>query len=179
MLPPAHQQPMRCWLASAPPNNAMPTWPQKSSGIWRRRSRHHLRNGPASRPAQHNLRLLLRPIPFCIIGYDETVLLGYRDSGMPDSEANANPASLDYLIPTKVSIPSASDAEVIYPAGQLFTPKFLPDAISVYEGSATVKIRLPLSSITKVRSTPLSLEVQACDRQTCLPPSTIALPIGQ
>ena len=28
-----------------------------------------------------------------IIGYDETVLLGYRDSGMPDTEANKNPAS--------------------------------------------------------------------------------------
>jgi mycothiol S-conjugate amidase len=27
-----------------------------------------------------------------IIGYDEVVMLGYRDSGMPDSEANANPA---------------------------------------------------------------------------------------
>ncbi len=28
-----------------------------------------------------------------IIGYDEVELLGYRDSGMPDSEANANPAA--------------------------------------------------------------------------------------
>jgi mycothiol S-conjugate amidase len=28
-----------------------------------------------------------------IIGYDDTVLLGYRDSGMPDSDANKNPAS--------------------------------------------------------------------------------------
>ena len=28
-----------------------------------------------------------------IIGYDEVVMLGYRDSGMPDSEANKNPAS--------------------------------------------------------------------------------------
>ncbi len=28
-----------------------------------------------------------------IIGYDEVVLLGYRDSGMPDSEANKNPLS--------------------------------------------------------------------------------------
>src|SRR5579863_3715859 len=26
-----------------------------------------------------------------IIGYDEVILLGYRDSGMPDSEANADP----------------------------------------------------------------------------------------
>jgi mycothiol S-conjugate amidase len=28
-----------------------------------------------------------------IIGYDEVVMLGYRDSGMPDSEANADPRS--------------------------------------------------------------------------------------
>jgi mycothiol S-conjugate amidase len=28
-----------------------------------------------------------------VIGYDETVLLGYRDSGMPDSEANKRPDS--------------------------------------------------------------------------------------
>src|ERR1700691_1347567 len=28
-----------------------------------------------------------------IIGYDEVVLLGYRDSGMPDSEANSRPGS--------------------------------------------------------------------------------------
>lgn len=28
-----------------------------------------------------------------VIGYDEVVMLGYRDSGMPESEANANPAS--------------------------------------------------------------------------------------
>ena len=29
-----------------------------------------------------------------IIGYDEVVMLGYRDSGMAGSESNANPASL-------------------------------------------------------------------------------------
>src|SRR6058998_3579920 len=28
-----------------------------------------------------------------VIGYDEIVMLGYRDSGMPGSEANANPDS--------------------------------------------------------------------------------------
>src|SRR5581483_9478108 len=28
-----------------------------------------------------------------IIGYDEVVMLGYRDSGMPDSEANKDPRS--------------------------------------------------------------------------------------
>jgi mycothiol S-conjugate amidase len=29
-----------------------------------------------------------------IIGYDETILLGYRDSGMPDSDDNARPEAL-------------------------------------------------------------------------------------
>ena len=29
-----------------------------------------------------------------IIGYDEVVLLGYRDSGMPDTPANADPDAL-------------------------------------------------------------------------------------
>jgi mycothiol S-conjugate amidase len=28
-----------------------------------------------------------------VIGYDEVVMLGYRDSGMPDTESNANPES--------------------------------------------------------------------------------------
>ncbi len=28
-----------------------------------------------------------------VIGYDEVVMLGYRDSGMPETEANANPAA--------------------------------------------------------------------------------------
>ena len=28
-----------------------------------------------------------------VIGYDEVVMLGYHDSGMPDTEANANPAA--------------------------------------------------------------------------------------
>jgi len=28
-----------------------------------------------------------------IIGYDEVVKLGYRDSGMPDSEANSRPGA--------------------------------------------------------------------------------------
>ncbi|MFN8040675.1 MAG: mycothiol conjugate amidase Mca [Acidimicrobiales bacterium] len=44
-----------------------------------------------------------------IIGYDEVVLLGYRDSGMPDSEANARPeafanAPLDEAIGALVAV---------------------------------------------------------------------------
>src|SRR5215510_1655906 len=44
-----------------------------------------------------------------VIGYDEVVMLGYRDSGMPDSEANKNPecfarAPLDEAVGRLVAI---------------------------------------------------------------------------
>jgi mycothiol S-conjugate amidase len=39
----------------------------------------------------HEVRLEELAVATKIIGYDEVVMLGYRDSGMPDSEANARP----------------------------------------------------------------------------------------
>ncbi len=49
------------------------------------------------------------PTPPSIIGYDEVVMLGYRDSGMPDIEANKNPdcfamAPLDEAVGRLVAI---------------------------------------------------------------------------
>ena len=41
----------------------------------------------------HDLRMEELAEAARIIGYDEVVLLGYRDSGMPDSEHNAHPES--------------------------------------------------------------------------------------
>ncbi|HZU73642.1 MAG TPA: mycothiol conjugate amidase Mca [Acidimicrobiales bacterium] len=43
------------------------------------------------RLAQVRMEELARSVQ--VIGYDELVMLGYRDSGMPDSEANAHPDS--------------------------------------------------------------------------------------
>ncbi len=40
----------------------------------------------------HEIRMQELEAAIAIIGYDELVLLGYRDSGMPDSDANRNPA---------------------------------------------------------------------------------------
>jgi uncharacterized protein len=108
--------------------------------------------------------------------HDAVVVTIAIDSGY---HVNANPASLDYLIPTKVSISGVPDAKISYPAGQLFTPKFLPEGILVYEGSLSIKIELPIGSLAKVRSAPVDVEVQACDLQICLPPSTLAVQIGQ
>src|SRR5437870_1063346 len=48
---------------------------------------------PEVRENMHAVRLEELRQATEIIGYDEVVMLGYRDSGMPESEANANPES--------------------------------------------------------------------------------------
>jgi mycothiol S-conjugate amidase len=53
-----------------------------------------------------------------IIGYDEVVLLGYRDSGMPESEANAHPdsfwaAPLDEAVDRLVEVVRREQPQVV------------------------------------------------------------------
>src|ERR1700749_3979482 len=73
-----------------------------------------------------------------IIGYDETVLLGYRDSGMPDTEANARPESfaqapLDEAVGRLVAVIRRTKPQVIltYPDEQTEYPH--PDHLRVHE----------------------------------------------
>jgi mycothiol S-conjugate amidase len=73
-----------------------------------------------------------------IIGYDETVLLGYRDSGMPDSEANANPASfgqapLDEAVGRLVAAIRRERPQVIVTYGEDHSGYPHPDHIRVHE----------------------------------------------
>jgi mycothiol S-conjugate amidase len=51
-------------------------------------------DNPAVRAELPAIRLAELEAATAIIGYDEVILLGYRDSGMAGSEANANPACL-------------------------------------------------------------------------------------
>lgn len=60
-----------------------------------------------------------------VIGYDEVVMLGYRDSGMPDTEANADPRSfarapLDEAVERLVRIIRRTKPQVVvtYPKDQ-------------------------------------------------------------
>jgi mycothiol S-conjugate amidase len=76
-----------------------------------------------------------------IIGYDEVVMLGYRDSGMPDSEANKNPecfamAPIYEAVSRLVEVIRRVRPQVIvtYPEEQTRYPH--PDHIRVHEISA-------------------------------------------
>jgi mycothiol S-conjugate amidase len=73
-----------------------------------------------------------------IIGYDEVVFLGYRDSGMPDTEANADPrsfaqADLEDAVGRLVAIIRRVRPQVVitYPEDQQGYPH--PDHIRVHE----------------------------------------------
>jgi mycothiol S-conjugate amidase len=73
-----------------------------------------------------------------VIGYDEVVMLGYRDSGMPDSEANHRPdcfarAPRDQAAARLVAVVRRTRPQVmaIYPAHQSMYPH--PDHIRAHE----------------------------------------------
>ena len=73
-----------------------------------------------------------------IIGYDDTVLLGYRDSGMPESEANANPASfgrapLDEAVGRLVAAIRRERPQVIITYGEDHSGYPHPDHIRVHD----------------------------------------------
>ena len=73
-----------------------------------------------------------------IIGYDDTVLLGYRDSGMPDSEANKNPASfaqapLDEAVGRLVTVIRRERPQVVITYGDNQTEYPHPDHLRVHE----------------------------------------------
>jgi uncharacterized protein YyaL (SSP411 family) len=97
----------------------------------------------------------------------------------PSYHVNANPASADYLMPTVVTVPSAPGAKITYPAGQVFKPKFSPEGILVYEGSVEIRVETPKGAQASGASTPLSVGVQACNLEICLPPATLTVPVSQ
>lgn len=73
-----------------------------------------------------------------VIGYDEVVMLGYRDSGMPDSEANKNPAcfaraDLDEAVGRLVAEIRRTQPQVVvtYPDNQQGYPH--PDHLRVHD----------------------------------------------
>jgi len=98
-------------------------------------------DSPEVRANIHAIRMSELEDAAAIIGYDEVVLLGYRDSGMPDSESNLHPdsfaqADLDDAVGRLVAVIRRARPQVIltYPEEQLGYRH--PDHLRVYEISA-------------------------------------------
>ncbi len=81
---------------------------------------------------------------------------------------NANPASLDFLIPTQIE---GRLRQVVYPPGETFRFSFAEEELSVYSGRTTIRGQVGPDEPS------LRLIYQACDDRRCLPPVTETLTV--
>ena len=79
---------------------------------------------------------------------------------------NANPASLDFLVPTQVG---GEVRGLAYPAAGRFRSAFAPEELAVYTGMAAIR------GEAAARATAVQLTYQACNDHLCLPPVTRSL----
>ena len=91
---------------------------------------------------------------------------------------NANPPSLDYMIPTEVAVTAAGGITVgapVYPAAREQKLGFEDKPLKVYDHE--VVVRVPLIAVAGTVQGPVTLQgtlgFQACNDQVCLPPATI------
>jgi uncharacterized protein YyaL (SSP411 family) len=104
------------------------------------------------------------------VDHDELTVTLIVDPGF---HINANPASLDYLIPTQLSINGVTGVQLAYPNATIITPPFAPEGLKVYEGSIALQGVAPKGTFSPGESISGTVQVQACDDQSCLPPATL------
>ncbi len=88
---------------------------------------------------------------------------------------NANPASLEYLIPTTLNVTELKPILVTYPEPVRFKPKFAEQPIDVYEGIILITAAFPKGALATVAALHGSVTAQACTDLICLPPSELPL----
>jgi hypothetical protein len=110
-------------------------------------------------------------------GKPSTVALHFRiGAGL---HINSHSPREDYLIPTTFSIPEGSGVRLdaaTYPAGADFALPIDPGTkLSVYTGEFTIQARMVATEGNHLVEA--KLRFQACDKNACMPPKTIAVPI--
>jgi hypothetical protein len=86
----------------------------------------------------------------------------------------------DYLIPTTLTagLPMGLRAlSTTYPPGVMRKFKFSPNALSVYEGAVTLRMKLQVAASAPLGALklPLTLRYQPCNDEVCLPPVNLPL----
>lgn len=98
---------------------------------------------------------------------------------------NANPASLKFLIPTKIQARAGDQnipVTVDYPPGHDAGIELGGKPIKVYSGDTTIPVRLDSDAVAAARkagAVRIDARVQACSTKgICLPPSQISARVG-
>ncbi|MFN2381972.1 MAG: DUF255 domain-containing protein [Guyparkeria sp.] len=87
---------------------------------------------------------------------------------------NANPASEDFLIPTRITALDGEIGPVDYPPGKPFRAEFARSAIDVYD--ELLELRVPVTGEMPMR---LRLDLQACNDEVCLAPDEVEVEVGR
>jgi hypothetical protein len=110
-------------------------------------------------------------------GKPSDVALHFRIA--PGLHINSHVPREEFLIPTTFSIPDSAGVKLQtanYPAGEdFFLPLDPKDKVSVYTGEFIIQARIvaePGNHLVEAR-----LHYQACDKNACMPPKTITVPI--
>lgn len=108
--------------------------------------------------------------------YDLTLVLEIEENW----HVNANPASMEFLIPTSLAIQPETTAtleSVDYPQGHGFQVAQLDEKIDVYEGEVQIPFTVRLDSSLEPGQHDVNavVSIQACDDQTCLAPGEIVI----
>ncbi len=95
----------------------------------------------------------------------------------------ANPASEDYLVPTRLELKSSNDVrvgKVAYPKGKPYRLSGADKDLQTYDGSFEIGISFRLSRSARPGRTTLQgrLHYQACDSKTCLSPTSLPVALG-
>jgi hypothetical protein len=92
---------------------------------------------------------------------------------------NSHAPKEDYLIPTTLSFPSESGvqlASAVYPPGKDIVLPLDPDTkLNVYTGEFAIQTQIVASQGDHLVQA--KLHYQACDKNACMPPKTITVPI--
>jgi hypothetical protein len=91
----------------------------------------------------------------------------------PGYHVNANPASNEYLIPTRIAFEGIAPERISYPPPVPFKPAFSDEPINVYEGAIVITATFSSVALDQMRNVGFTLTVQACTEQICLPPDDI------
>ena len=106
--------------------------------------------------------------------HDEITVTLQVDEGY---HINANPASLDYLIPTSVDFDRLTPARIDYPKAVRFEPAFAAEGLDVYEGSAALVAIFPKGVLEGGQAVCGRVTAQACNAEICLPPADLSFAI--
>ena len=97
----------------------------------------------------------------------------------PGFHINSHTPKEDFLIPTSFSIPGTAGValkDAAYPDGTDFTLPLDPSTkLSVYTGEFAIQARIVAQRGNHLIEA--SLHYQACDKNACMPPKTITVPI--